>query len=201
MSQQEKIYYIILIAVMLLGIAATFLFRKTTDPVKLRRKVEKALLRFARPRKYRVLNNVAFDTREGRVTVDHLLVGYFGVLFVGDLVLDGDYYGEMEDKTWICSRTERSTDTTTRVGSQPNPVRIGRLAMEAARERCARAEIFNLPMEAIAVKAYKSGDFVITGSKDYVMTLPGLRNYLLRSWIEKDTGLDVEAVSKALLAQ
>ena len=201
MAQQEKIYYIVLIVLMLLGIVATFVFRKVTDPVKLRRRVEKALLRYARPRKYRVLNNVTFDTRKGKVTVDHLLVGYFGVLFVGDLVLDGDYYGEMDDENWICSQTERSTETTTRVGTQPNPVRLGRLAMEAARDRCARTDIFNLPMEAIAVSAYKSTDFVITGSKGYAMALPALRTYLLRSWFDKDTGLNVDAVCDALLQE
>lgn len=196
----ETIYTIVLAALMVIGIVLTFIIRPTTDPTKLHRRVGNALRRYARPRRYRVLDNVTFETKKGPQTVDHILVGYFGLLFVGDLLLDGDYYGALSDEKWIVNKTNRQDDSTTRVGSVENPLISTRACMEAAIDRLARGGVYNLPMEAVAVKAFKKGDFLITGSKDCVFHLRGLNGYFLRSWFEKDTGLDVEKVC-ALLSQ
>ncbi len=196
---QETIYSLILIGLMLLGIVLSlFVGKPVTSPVKLHKRVYKVLNGFARPRKFRVLEKVTFETKKGPQTVDHVLVGYFGVLFVNDLLLDGDYYGEMNDEKWICNKTNRQDDSVTRIGSVENPLRSASACMEAAVDMFARHNIYNLPMDVVAVKAFKKGDFLITGSKENAFTLRGLRSFFLRSWFEKDTGLEVQQICDIL---
>lgn len=195
---QEMIYAIVLAALMIVGIVLTFVIKPTTDPAKLHGRVHKALNAFARPRRFRVLDQVSFETKKGTQTIDHIMVGYFGLLFVNDLLLDGDYYGELDDEKWICSKTNRQDDTTQRIGSVENPLTAARACMEGAIDRLARAGVYNLPMEAVAVKAHKKGEFLITGGKGCVFHLRGIKGYFLRSWFEKDTGLDVDKICAIL---
>lgn len=200
-NANETVYYIILIVLMVIGIALTFVLGRPKSEATLHGRIRKALNSYARIRKFRVLDQVTFETKKGAVAVDHVMVGYFGVLFVNDLLLDGDYYGELTDAQWVCSRTESSNDFTTRIGSVANPLLSAQACAEAARDLCARQDVFNLPMECIAVKAYKKGDFVITGAKDCVFNLRSLRVYLQRSWFDKDTGLDVDQICSVLLGE
>ena len=196
---QETIYSIILMGLMIVGIVLTFVVGKTTtDPAKLHKRVYNLLNNYARPRKFRVLNNVPVETKDGVQTVDHVMVGYFGLLFVNDLLLHGDYYGELPDSQWICSKTDKQSDTTTRIGSVANPLLSARACMEASVDLLARHCVYNMPMDAIAVKAHKKGEFVITGSKNCVFTLRSLRGFLQYNFFLKDTGLDVDKVCAIL---
>lgn len=196
---QETIYSLILMGVMIIGIILTFVVGKTTtDPEKLHKKVHKRLMAYARPRKYRVLDNVSIETKDGMQTVDHVMVGYFGVLFVNDLLLHGDYYGQLNDERWACNKTDKQSDTTTRIGVVENPLRGARACMDAALALLARRGIYNVSAEAIAVKAHKKGEFVITGGKNHVFTLRSLGSCLHQSWIEKDDGQDVEKICAIL---
>ena len=196
---QETIYSIILMGLMIVGILLTFLIGKpTTNPTKLHKRVYNILNNYARPRHFRVLNNVAVETKDGTQTVDHVMVGYFGVLFVNDLLLHGDYYGELTDSQWICSKTDKQSDTTTRIGSVANPLLSARACMEATVDTLARHGVYNMPMEAVAVKAHKKGQFVITGSKDCVFNLRSLRGFLQYNFFLKDTGLDVDKICAIL---
>jgi len=187
-----------LIFFMLLAIAATFLVQGTKKPAKLRRRVSRALRSYAGLRRFAVLDNITFELRGKPCTADHVMVGFFGVLFVGDLVLKGDYYGELDGETWVCNTPAKEDDFAVRVGAEPNPLLSGRACMEAARDLCARSGIYSLQMDCIAVNAHSKGMFLVTGGKDCTFNLRTLRGYLQRSWFSQDNGVDVQKVVRAL---
>ena len=196
---QDTVYTIILAVLMLVGIALTFIIKPTTDPVKLRGRVSKCLNKFAAPRKFRVLDNVEIEGKNGKCTIDHVLVGYFGVLFVNDLTLQGDYTGNLVEGNWICSKTNRQDDTTTRLGSVENPLVAAREFEAAARALLTANSVACPAMESVVVTAHNKGSFFITGSKDLVFNLRTLRRYLgMAAWIQKDEKVNIDRVCKVL---
>lgn len=196
---QEMIYSIVFMAILIIGILLTFLLGKpVTDPAKLHKRVFDRLNSYARPRKYRVLNNVSVETKNGTKTVDHILVGSFGMLFVNDLLLDGDYYGQLTDERWACNKTDKQTDTTTRVGMVENPLLGARACMDAAVALLTRHGIYNVSADAVAVKAHKKGEFIVTNGKGRVFTLRSLGSCLRQDWIEKNDGQDADKICAIL---
>jgi hypothetical protein len=157
------------------------------------------LNKFAAPRKFRVLDNVEIESKNGKCTIDHVLVGYFGVLFVNDLTLQGDYTGNLVEGNWICSKTNRQDDTTTRLGSVENPLVAAREFEAAARALLTANSVACPAMEAVVVTAHNKGSFFITGSKDLVFNLRTLRLYLsMAAWIQKDEKVNIDRVCKVL---
>jgi len=196
---QETVYTIVLAALMVVGIILTFIIKPTTDPVKLRGRVSSCLKKFAAPRKFRVLDNVEIEGKNGRCSIDHVLVGFFGVLFVNDLTLAGDYTGNLIEGNWICSKTNRQDDTTTRLGSVENPLVAAREFEAAARALLTANKVGCPAMESIVATAHKKGSFFITGSKDIVFNLRTLRSYLNNSaWLQKDEKVDIDRICKVL---
>ena len=196
---QETVYTIVLAALMVIGIALTFVVKPTTDPAKLRGRVAKCLGKFAAPRKFRVMDNLEIEGRDGKCTIDHVLVGSFGVLFVNDLTMAGDYTGNLVEGNWVCSKTNRQDDVTTRLGSVENPLVAARTFEAAARALLTANKVACPAMESIVAVTHKKGSFFITGSKDLTFNLRTLRSYLNNSaWIQKNEKVDIDRVCKVL---
>jgi len=196
---QETIYTIVLAAVMVVGIILTFVIKPTKDPAKLRGRVSRLLNNFARPRKFRVLDGLTVEGKNGKCTIDHVLVGSFGVLFVNDLLLEGDYTGNLVEGDWICSKTNRQDDSVTRIGRVENPLVAAREFEAAARALLTANRVACPAMESVVVTAHNKGAFLITGSKDLVFNLRSLRSYLNNSaWIQKEEKADIDRICEVL---
>lgn len=197
---KEMIYSIVLAVVMAVGIVLTFIIKPTKDPAKLRGRVSRVLNKFAAPRKFRVLDHVTIEGKDGLCTIDHVLVGWFGILFVNDLLLEGDYTGNLIEGDWICTKTNRQDERdVTRLGRVENPLVAAREFEAAARALLTTNKVACPAMESVVVTAYNKGKFFITGSKDLVFNLRTLRSYLsLSAWIQKDAKADVERICNVL---
>lgn len=171
--------------------------KKSADPIRAAKRVHRALSGFANIRKYRVLS----DVQLGNVKIDHIMVGYFGMLLVSDLAHHGYYYGKIDDSRWVCSDPPEMLEK----GETLNRVHIGNPlpqtdeAMRILRERLSKSGIYKVQMESIAVIADKSSVVQITGAKNRVMNIKGLSALLSHSKYSSDTGLDVDKICKVIL--
>ena len=185
---------------MLVGALIWYLikYKKTHyKPEKRKKKVEATLRKFAALRKYKVLSNVKL----GDTVVDHILLGYFGLVFVNDLCEQGYYYGRLEDSNWICSDSPETLEkkgTMKRVTVE-NPLPLGENAIRALREHLSKKSIYKIGMENVAVITDNSSVIQITGSKEKVMNLKGLSSMLSKSKYSSDAGLDIDKIEQAIL--
>lgn len=189
--------YAMLLAVIALLGGLWFLYSYTKthyNPEKRKKRVSGILRGFARPRGYRVLDHVELEG------IDHVLVGYFGLLLVSDLPGEGVYYGELADSKWVCSdppeRLERGKDM--RRQTIQNPLPAGERAIGLLRERLSKNGIYKLQMEHVAVISNRGSSVQITGSKGKVMNLRGLSDLLSKSKYSADAGLDIPSLCAAI---
>ena len=75
--------------------------------------VKSILKRFAFPRKYKVLENVSMELDGKTQTIDFVMVGEFGLLFVSALQGKGDFYGDFTEEYWSFVDNEKKVRTTT----------------------------------------------------------------------------------------
>lgn len=166
------------------------------------RRVSGALRGYARLRSFKVLDNIVLPAAggSGTVTIDHVLVGFFGLLFVTDLTLDGDYYGSVKEATWSCTTRGNSEGTVLaeKVASIPNPLFTNDRAREAALRVFSKNGIYNLRIESMAVAASKASVFYISGGEGKVTPINKLRLALDSTRFDQDNGLDVEKIADVL---
>lgn len=192
------IIMIIVAAVLLPLLAIVLAIRGGNSPDARKKKVASTLKGYAGIRNYKVLNNVVLKQGSQELVADHILVGFFGLLIVSDLVLDGDYYGELNDATWVCNTPVKEKEVSRRIGTVANPMEHNRQCLEAVRTLFAHNGIYNLQMDSLVVVAWPKPTMVITGSKDKVVNLKGLRSFLGKDRFSRDNGLDVDKLTALL---
>ncbi len=202
---QDTINYIVqniptilfgLVCLAILIISMTW--KGTRNPVRLKKRVSSILRKFALLRQYKVLDNLTLTVGTQTVTIDHLLVGNFGLIFVTDLVGRGDYYGELDDKNWVCNTFNKRDEATLRVGSYENPLHHNQNCMKVVREILSAEKIFGIAMEDAAVSTHKRGDFLVTGGTNKAFNLRGLSPFLNKEKFQVDKGVDVEKITALL---
>jgi hypothetical protein len=156
------------------------------------RKTRRILGKFAMLRGFRVLTNVSIDYKGKSYPIENMLIGYFGILLVHTLGGRGEYYGQIDGKTWQRTLKEKKT-------TFPNPVLEQAEAMTALRALFSQNKVFNIPIENIVYmtnRAKKTGLFITNDNKIF---LPGkLRAYLDKTKFEKDVGIDVGKLTEII---
>ena len=102
LMQTSLIVIVVIAAVIAFAIAAWYLrksllFSKGTYG---KQTVKSILKRYALSRNYKVLENVTLNYEGKTQTIDFVLVGFFGLLFVSALQGKGDFYGDLKEPRW-----------------------------------------------------------------------------------------------------
>ena len=164
------------VAAVIVVVRIAYNWRRNEHSEKCR--VSRRLKRFAAPRGFRVLDDVKLEANGQTGWADHILIGYFGVLLVYDIIFAGDYYGKPGDKYWSLG-----------VPGQ------GRYRMEnplLQADRCA-------PEHAVVITAAKRGVTSYIKSED-VVQFSELGKLLGRTKFQQDRDVDVEKVAEVLAA-
>ncbi len=156
-----------------------------------KKRISAALRRFAAPRGYRVIDDARFVMGPLSGWADHLLIGVFGVLFVYDLSIQGEYYGKPDDEKWTISAAGGKRWA------------IGNPLLEAGRcEGRVRTLLkeagIKVPVERAVVIACPLKGSASHIPSDEVMVAKRLGAYLAKSKFETDRGIDVEKVFQVL---
>ena len=162
------------------------------DPQRQHRRISRCLRRYAGIRSFRVLDDITvpFQGRVGHV--DHLLIGFFGVLAVCDLTARGDYYGDVRDENWVHISDNRRTRL-------PNAAQQMSDCIACLREQLSKRKTYNIPFTSILVVADKKKKTTAALTKTpQIVYFKELKGYLHRAAFDKDCDIDVPALTDLL---
>ena len=139
--------------------------KKGVDGTK---KVSRVLKRFAGIRSFKVLNDLTLKTAKKNVHIDHILIGFFGIMVVNTQNLPGSIYGDGRGKNWTHVVTKNGRETKT---SFPNPLLENQQAVDAVREVLSTNSVYKVNIES----------WVVFTRKKASLNLPCWGSRILRS--------------------
>lgn len=164
--------------------------RKEKHSETTKKEISRILRTMAPLREWKVLDGVTLSDKEGEVTADHLVIGPFGVLALSDIHRQGGYYGELRDEEWVVSTGGEDKVETLRMKVK-SPVRNNQRFVAALRALLTKAEIYNIPVEALCPVTQRNIEVYVTGANTAVVEAGRLRETLSRQKYQKDSGVDV----------
>ena len=157
--------------------------------------VKSILKRFAFPRKYKVLENVSMELDGKTQTIDFVMVGEFGLLFVSALQGKGDFYGDFTEEYWSFVDNEKKVRFL-------NPVKEMDKKLDMFRRLMAKKKVYNLKIESAVVIVGSKADAPMylshVGKENIVMTVNQFNKLLEKEKFEQDNNIDVAAVTDVL---
>jgi hypothetical protein len=157
--------------------------------------VKSILKRFAFPRKYKVLENVSMELDGKTQTIDFVMVGEFGLLFVSALQGKGDFYGDFTEEYWSFVDNEKKVRFL-------NPVKEMDKKLDMFRRLMAKKKVYNLKIESAVVIVGSKADAPMylshVGKENIVMTVNQFKKLLEKEKFEQDNSIDVAAVTDVL---
>ena len=157
--------------------------------------VKSILKRFAFPRKYTVLENVSMELDGKTQTIDFVMVGEFGLLFVSALQGKGDFYGDFTEEYWSFVDNEKKVRFL-------NPVKEMDKKLDMFRRLMAKKKVYNLKIESAVVIVGSKADAPMylshVGKENIVMTVNQFKKLLEKEKFEQDNNIDVAAVTDVL---
>lgn len=157
--------------------------------------VKSILKRFAFPRKYKVLENVSMELDGKTQTIDFVMVGEFGLLFVSALQGKGDFYGDFTEEHWSFVDNEKKVRFL-------NPVKEMDKKLDMFRRLMAKKKVYNLKIESAIVIVGSKADAPMylshVGKENIVMTVNQFKKLLEKEKFEQDNNIDVAAVTDVL---
>lgn len=157
--------------------------------------VKSILKRFAFPRKYKVLENVSMELDGKTQTIDFVMVGEFGLLFVSALQGKGDFYGDFTEEYWSFVDNEKKVRFL-------NPVKEMDKKLDMFRRLMAKKKVYNLKIESAIVIVGSKADAPMylshVGKENIVMTVNQFKKLLEKEKFEQDNSIDVAAVTDVL---
>lgn len=157
--------------------------------------VKSILKRFAFPRKYKVLENVSMELDGKTQTIDFVMVGEFGLLFVSALQGKGDFYGDFTEEYWSFVYNEKKVRFL-------NPVKEMDKKLDMFRRLMAKKKVYNLKIESAVVIVGSKADAPMylshVGKENIVMTVNQFKKLLEKEKFEQDNNIDVAAVTDVL---
>lgn len=157
--------------------------------------VKSILKRFAFPRKYKILENVSMELDGKTQTIDFVMVGEFGLLFVSALQGKGDFYGDFTEEYWSFVDNEKKVRFL-------NPVKEMDKKLDMFRRLMAKKKVYNLKIESAVVIVGSKADAPMylshVGKENIVMTVNQFKKLLEKEKFEQDNNIDVAAVTDVL---
>lgn len=157
--------------------------------------VGKALKRHASPRGMTVLSDVTISDGEETVSFDHVLLGYFGVLFVQSIQGAGSFWGDGKQDTWAFSDEKSNTKLLFK-----NPLDEMDGKLKVFRRALSKNKQYKVPVHSAIVivtlgeapKMYLSN----LGDNNSILLDSELASFLRKEQFEQDNGVNPDSVAK-----
>ncbi len=189
-------YYIIggVAAVLILAVALSILLKKRKIKklgIDGEKKVARVLKKYAGIRSYKVINDLYLPLYDKTTQIDHVLVGFFGILVVETKNLAGEVYGDPKKKDWLHI-----------VGSKKhslyNPLMQNQAHIDCIRHILGKENVYSVNIENLVVFSNKKVQLFIP-NKLPIINIKKLSKYLRKDSFEKDNNFDVEKITNILL--
>lgn len=191
-----KIYIIlgaILAAIILIGVL--FIYYNKWKIKKLgidgEKKVARALKKFASIRSYKVINDLYLPLYDKTTQIDHVLIGFFGILVVETKNLAGEVYGDPKKKDWLHIVGGKKHEPY-------NPLMQNQAHIDCMRHLFGKENIYSVNIESLIVFTNKKVQLFVP-NKLPIINFKKLSKYLHKDRFEKDNNVDVEKLTNVLL--
>lgn len=155
------------------------------------RKVARKLKRFAGIRSYKVINDLYLPLYDKTTQVDHVLIGFFGLIVVETKASGGEIYGDPKEKNWLHIMGKKRH-------TMYNPLMQNQAHVDCIRHLLGKEKIYNVNIESIVVFTNKKADLYIP-KKLPILKLKALSKFLHQPRFSEDKDFDVDAAYNALM--
>lgn len=157
--------------------------------------VKSVLRRYAATHNFKLLENVEMELDSSSQTIDFVLVGFFGLIFVSALQGKGDFYGDFKEEKWTFVDEEQRIRFN-------NPVIEMDKKLEMFRRIIAQKKVYNLKVDTAIVVVSTKTDVPMYLSNvrenNPVMNVEQFRKMLGNEKYELDNNVDMDTVCKVL---
>lgn len=158
-----------------------------------KRFVAKQLKGFSGKRDVTILSDVTVNDGEKAVTFEHVLIGYFGVLFLQSIQGSGSFWGDGKQEYWAFTDSGKSKIVF------KNPLTEMDEKIRVFRRALSKNKIYNVPVHSAVVivtmgqspKMYLSN----VSSEDNILLEKQLREYLYGDTFEQDNKVEPKAIA------
>lgn len=180
-----------IIAVLFIILYFWFKKRKIIKSGKLgERKVAKILNRYATMRGYKVINDFYLPLYDKTTQIDHILIGYFGIIVIETKNYKGSIYGDPSAKSWShIVGNDRN--------EMYNPLKQNQTHIDCIRHIISKANIYNVKIDSLIVFANKKTDLFIPKGLP-IIKINKLKKFLKQGKYMADNGVDVEKIYNTL---
>ena len=197
MQENEVVWGVLFAVIVLSVLSASMLVYRKRRPVKKNqgstRKAGDVASQFARSNDFRIIRPAVLEGKGRTAHLDALVVGYFGVLGVKALGHTGEVYGNANENTWVQIAPNRE-----RI-SFANPITEASADVRVVRDALFAAKIKAVPVEVAVVFTEKNIQLALPRSLEFYTTKT-FHQQLKKEKYQKDAGIDLDAVEKALRA-
>lgn len=155
------------------------------------KKVAGILKRFAGIRSYKVLNDVYLPLYDKTTQIDHILIGFFGILVVETKNMKGEIYGDPKKKDWshIVGGKKRTFY---------NPLMQNQTHIDCIRHWLGKEGVYNVTIETAVVFTNSKLDLYVPNRLP-IFRLKSFKKFLHQSRFEKDANFDVDKITSAII--
>lgn len=192
---EPYIYFIIagaLLAAIILIAGSIYLKKRKAKKLGIEgeKKVAGILKKYAGIRSFKVINDLYLPLYDKTTQIDHILVGFFGILVIETKNYSGEVYGDPKKKDWVHI-----------VGGKRypfyNPLMQNQTHMDCIRYVLGKENLYNMNMESLVVFTNPKSQLYIP-SKTPVIKVSQLTKFLKQARFQKDNNFDVDKIVAAL---
>ena len=182
---------VVLIAVIVLLV---FLHKRKTDKigVKGEKKVAKILKPWALMRSYKVINGLYLPLYDGTTEIDHIVIGFFGMIVIETKNMSGEIYGDVKSKDWTHIMGDKKH-------KMYNPVMQNQAHIDCIRHCFAKEKIYNINIDNVVVFANNKAQLFLQKGDATIIKIKQLKKLLKKAKYEKDKDIDVDRLYNALM--
>lgn len=162
------------------------------------KKVAGVLKSFALPRSYKVINDLYLPLYDKTTQVDHVLIGFFGILVVETKAVSGEVYGDPKKKDWLHITGSSKHPEKQKRYEMYNPLMQNQAHVDCIRHILGLENLYNINIESLVVFTAKKVDLYMP-NKLPIIRLKKLKRFLRQDRFEKDQNYDVDKLYEALM--
>ena len=160
--------------------------------VKGEKKVARILRPWAMVRNYKVINGLYLPLYDKTTEIDHIVIGFFGLIVIETKNMGGEIYGDARTKEW-----------THIIGGKKhkmyNPVLQNQAHIECIRHCFAKENIYNINIDNVVVFANNKAQLFLQRDDAVIIKLRQLKKLLHKAKYDKDRDVDVDKLYNALM--
>lgn len=193
MTKEQITVLLAVLGIILILIVCFSLIKKKQSGQK---KLASLLGGFASIRSFKVINNIDLPLKNGAYThIDHILIGFFGVMVLENCELGGIIYGDTRDKEWVSVITKDNIDKKARF---KNPLNENQEHIEALRGIFQKENIYKISIESYGVFTNPKAQLSVSPNLP-VMDLKTFKKLLKKDKYSETGPIDVETVYNAII--